>query len=174
MRDLIRNADGLTEDAYTKRAMLYREGEDLTLVAEALDLEAILNGTAPDVKLKRNDVLVISSSRDIFDRGGFTIMGSVSHPGTYPYADNTSIEDLILTAGGLLEGASYSKVDVSRRIVDPMSVTSDAQIARTYTFSLKDGLLLGDDNEFILQPYDIVEVREPQLCSPAVRQLPAR
>lgn len=159
IRDLIRNADGLTEDAYKQRAMLYREGEDLTLVAEAIDLEAILNGTAPDVTLKRNDVLVISSTRDIFDRGGFTIMGSVAHPGTYPYAENTSIEDLILTAGGLLEGASYSKVDVSRRIVDPMSLTSDAQIARTYTFSLKDGLLIGDDNEFILQPYDIVEVR---------------
>ncbi|MCM1355781.1 MAG: SLBB domain-containing protein [Staphylococcus sp.] len=159
IRDLVRNADGLREDAYTSRAMLYRESPDLTLVAEAIDLGAILNGTAPDIELKRNDVLVISSVQDIFDRGGFTIMGSVSQPGTYPYAENTSIEDLILTAGGLLEGASYSKVDVSRRIVDPMSTTSDAQIARTYTFTLKDGLLLGEDNEFILQPYDIVEVR---------------
>lgn len=159
VRDLIRNADGLTEDAYKQRAMLYREGEDLTLIAEAIDLGAILDGTAPDITLKRNDVLVISSVKDIFDRGGFTINGSVAHPGTYPYAENTSIEDLILTAGGLLEGASYSKVDVSRRIVDPMSTTAQSQIARTYTFSLKDGLILGDDNEFILQPYDIVEVR---------------
>lgn len=159
IRDLIRSADGLAEDAYTSRAMLYREAPDLTLVAESVDLGAILNGTAPDVTLKRNDVLIISSVREIFDRGGFSIRGSVANPGTYPYAENTSIEDLILTAGGLLEGASYAKVDVSRRIVDPMSVTSDAQIARTYTFSLKDGLLLGDDNEFVLQPYDIVEVR---------------
>ncbi len=159
IRDLIRNADGLAEDAYKDRAMLYREGEDLTLVAEAIDLGAILNGTAPDITLKRNDVLVISSVRDIFDRGGFTIQGSVARPGTYPYAENTSIEDLILTAGGLLEGASYAKVDVSRRIVDPMAVKSEAQIARTYTFSLKDGLLMGNDNDFILKPYDIVEVR---------------
>ncbi|MCM1077513.1 MAG: SLBB domain-containing protein [Bacteroides sp.] len=159
IRDLIRNADGLEEDAYTDRAMLYREAPDLTLVAEAVDLGAILNGTAPDITLKRNDVLVISSVREIFDKGGFTIRGSVSRPGTYPYAENTSIEDLILTAGGLTEGASYAKVDVSRRIIDPMATTSDAQIARVYTFNLKDGLLLGDDNDFVLMPYDIVEVR---------------
>lgn len=159
IRDLINSADGLAEDAYTQRAMLYREAPDLTLIAQAVDLGAILNGTAPDVTLKRNDVLIVSSVREIFDRGNFTIRGSVANPGTYPYAENTSIEDLILTAGGLLDGASYAKVDVSRRIVDPMATKSDAQIARVYSFSLKDGLLIGDDNDFILQPYDIVEVR---------------
>ena len=159
IRDLIRNADGLAEDAYKSRAMLYREGPDLTLVAEAIDLGAVLEGRAPDITLKRNDVLVISSTRDIFDKGGFNIHGHVTPPGNYPYAENTSIEDLILTAGGLLEGASYARVDVSRRIVDPMATTADNQIARIYSFTLKDGLLMENDNEFILQPYDIVEVR---------------
>ncbi len=159
IRDLINKADGLSEDAYTQRAMLYREADDLTLVAESVDLGAILNGTAPDIALKRNDVLIVSSVREIFDRGNFTIRGSVANPGTYPYAENTSIEDLILTAGGLLEGASYAKVDVSRRIVDPMATKSENQIARIYSFSLKDGMLISDDNDFVLQPYDIVEIR---------------
>lgn len=159
IRDLIKSADGLSEDAYTQRAMLFREAPDLTLVTEAVDLGAILNGTAPDITLKRNDVLIVSSVREIFDRGNFTIRGSVAKPGDYPYAENTSIEDLILTAGGLLEGASYAKVDVSRRIIDPLATKSENQIARIYSFSLKDGLLISDDNDFILQPYDIVEVR---------------
>lgn len=159
VRDLIRNADGLAEDAYKVRALLYRESDDLTLVSQSIDLGAVLAGTVPDIPLRRNDVLVISSVKDIFERGGFTISGRVANPGTYPYAENTTIEDLILAAGGLLEGASYAKVDVSRRINDPMATTSEAQIAEIFSFSLRDGLLMGDDNNFTLKPYDVVEVR---------------
>ena len=159
VRDLIRNADGLAEDAYKVRALLYRESDDLTLVSQSIDLGAVLAGTVPDIPLRRNDVLVISSVKDIFERGGFTISGRVANPGTYPYAENTTIEDLILAAGGLLEGASYAKVDVSRRINDPMATTSENQIAEIFSFSLRDGLLMGDDNNFTLKPYDVVEVR---------------
>lgn len=159
VRDLIRNADGLAEDAYKVRALLYRESDDLTLVSQSIDLGAVLAGTVPDIPLRRNDVLVISSVKDIFERGGFTISGRVANPGTYPYAENTTIEDLILAAGGLLEGASYAKVDVSRRINDPMATTSEDQIAEIFSFSLRDGLLMGDDNNFTLKPYDVVEVR---------------
>ena len=159
VRDLIRNADGLAEDAYKVRALLYRESDDLTLVSQSIDLGAVLAGTVPDIPLRRNDVLVISSVKDIFERGGFTISGRVANPGTYPYAENTTIEDLILAAGGLLEGASYAKVDVSRRINDPMATTSEDQIAEIFSFSLRDGLLMGDDNNFKLKPYDVVEVR---------------
>ncbi len=160
IRDLIRNADGLAEDAYKSRALLYREAEDLTLVAEAFDLGALLAGTAPDITLKRNDVIVISSVKEIFERGDLTINGMVAKPGQYPFAENTSIEDLIIAAGGLLEGASYAKVDVSRRVIDPMATTTETRIAEVYTFSLKDGLLMGDDNNFVLKPYDVVVVRK--------------
>ncbi len=160
IRDLIRNADGLADDAYKTRALLYREGPDMTLMTQSVDLGAILSGSAPDVTLKRNDILVISSTKDIFERGGFTINGNVANPGNYPYAENTSIEDLILAAGGLLEGASQAKVDVSRRIVDPMATSSEPQIAQVFSFALKDGLLMGSDNDFVLKPYDIVIVRK--------------
>ena len=159
MRDLINNAEGLAEDAYTARAILYREADDLTLISQAIDLGALMAGTAPDIPLRRNDVLVISSVKDIFERGGFTISGRVANPGTYPYAENTTIEDLILSAGGLLEGAS-AKVDVSRRINDPMATASESQIAEIYSFTLKDGLIIGNGNKFILKPYDVVEVRK--------------
>ena len=159
VRDLINNAEGLAEDAYTARAILYREADDLTLISQAIDLGALMAGTAPDIPLRRNDVLVISSVKDIFERGGFTISGRVANPGTYPYAENTTIEDLILAAGGLLEGAS-AKVDVSRRINDPMATASESQIAEIYSFTLKDGLIIGNGNKFILKPYDVVEVRK--------------
>ncbi len=159
VRDLIRKADGLAEDAYTARAILYREAPDLSQTVVPVDLQKVLAGSAPDIKLERNDVLVISSVNEINERGALTISGLVANPGQYPYASNMTVEDLILAAGGLLEGASYSKIDVSRRIVDPMATKSSDRIAEVYTFTLKNGLLMGSDHEFKLNPYDIVEVR---------------
>jgi protein involved in polysaccharide export with SLBB domain len=158
--DLIRKADGLTDDAYTARVLLYREGQDLSLQVEALDIAAILAGRQPDITLKKNDLLVISSVHEIFDRGQLSISGEVAYPGVYDYADGTTIEDLILQAGGLRQGASTSRVDVSRRVINPNATTESDQIAYTYTFSIVDGLRVKtDDSEFYLQPYDVIQVR---------------
>ena len=159
VRDLIRKADGLSEDAYTSRAILYREAPDLSLTVMPVDLQKVLAGSAPDINLERNDVLVISSVNEINERGALTINGLVANPGSYPYALNMTVEDLILAAGGLREGASHAKVDISRRIVDPMATITSDRIAEVFTFTLKNGLLMGSDHEFTLKPYDIVEVR---------------
>ena len=157
--DLIKKADGLTDDAYTQRALLYREGPDLELEVIALDLGEIMAGRAADVPLKRNDVLVISSIHELEERGALTINGHVARPGTYPYAQNTTLEDLIFQAGGLLEGASTARVDVSRRIVNPTSITSTQQLARVYSLSIENGLAVGEGQGFLLMPYDQVIVR---------------
>lgn len=159
VRELVSKADGLTEDAYTDRVLLYREGPDLELQVIALDLKNIMNGTAPDVELKRNDLLVVSSIHELEERGALYIGGQIARPGTYPFADNTTIEDLIFQAGGLLEGASTARVDVSRRIVDPSSTTPTQQLSQIYTISIENGLAVGDGEGFLLKPYDHVEVR---------------
>ena len=159
VRDLIAKADGLTEDAYTGRVLLYREGPDLSLEIEALDIDGILSGRLPDIELRRNDVLVISSIHDLEDRGDVTISGLVARPGDYPYADGVTIEDVILQAGGLLKGASTARVEVSRRLVDPDATEATSQMAETFMFSLVDGLIVNADEDFQLQPYDIVEIR---------------
>lgn len=156
---LIKKADGLTDDAYADRVLLYREGPELQLGVLSLDLKAILNGTAPDVKLKRNDLLVISSIKEIQDRGQLSIQGHVARPGTYPFADNTTLEDLILQAGGLLDGASTARVDISRRIVNPSSTTPTEQLSENYSISVVGGLAQGEGQNFIMKPYDVVIVR---------------
>lgn len=156
---LIKKADGLTDDAYADRVLLYREGPGLQLEVLSLDLKAILNGTAPDVKLKRNDLLVISSIKEIQDRGQLSIQGHVARPGTYPFADNTTLEDLILQAGGLLDGASTARVDISRRIVNPSSTTPTEQLSENYSISVVGGLAQGEGQNFIMKPYDVVIVR---------------
>lgn len=157
---LIDIADGLKGDAFTNRAIIHRERKDLTLEVIAVDLKAILNGTAPDVVLQENDILFVSSIHDLQDLGIITVNGEVARPGTFVFADNMTIEDAIIQAGGLLESASTAKVDVSRRIKDPMSSEAIDTLARTYTFTIKDGFVLDGSEGFVLQPYDQVYVRK--------------
>lgn len=157
--ELIGMAEGLTEDAYKGRALLYREGPELQLQVMAVDLGEILAGTAPDVKLQKNDVLVVSSIEEIKERGILTIQGQVTFPGEYPYAENYTLEDLILAAGGLLEGASTARVDVARRIVDPDATQQNLKTAEIFTLSIDKSLKLGTGVNFKLEPYDMVQVR---------------
>lgn len=156
---LIATADGLTEDAYTGRALLFREGPDLQLEILALDLADILAGRAPDVELKRNDQIVISSVHELQARGSLTVRGQVARPGVYPFASNTTIEDLIFQAGGLLEGASTARVDVARRINDPNSTEQTNKLAVVYSVSIDKSLKIGTGDNFKLEPYDMVTVR---------------
>ncbi len=157
--DLIRKADGLTDDAYTDRVLLYREGENLELQLMAVDLKEILEGKAPDVLLKRNDIVVVMSIHELEERGALTIAGQVARPGTYPFAMNTTLEDLILQAGGLLEGASTARVDIARRIVDPTSTVQTPQLSEIFSVSIENGLAVGEGKGFRLMPYDHVTIR---------------
>lgn len=159
VRGLIEAADGLTEDAFTTHAVLHRLNDDRTLTTIPVDVQAIMNGTAADIALENEDVLFIPTQRDLRVERTLTITGEVMSPGTYEYADNTTIEDLIIMAGGLTDMASTGKVDVSRRIRNPKSTKKSNKIAESFTFSLKDGLMIDEERNFILQPYDVVHVR---------------
>lgn len=159
VRSLVERAGGLKEDAFTARAQLFREREDLTPELVAIDLGDILRGRSSDVELRRNDVLFIPGIHELQDRGPLTISGEVARPGVYPWAERTTIEDLVLQGGGLRDGASTVKVEVSRRLKDPKSLTATGDLSRVFTFSLKDGLVIEGDEGFYLEPYDIVDVR---------------
>ena len=159
VRSLIAHAEGVTEDAFTARGVMHRMKADRTLEVIPVDIQGILAGTAPDIPLKNEDVLFIPTQADLQQQRTLRIHGEVMSPGTYQYADNTTLEDLILQAGGLTDAASLAKVDVSRRIVDPMSTTSSRTLAKTFTFSLRDGFVVDGTPGFILEPYDEVYVR---------------
>lgn len=159
VRELVEKADGLMADAFTGRAVLYRERENKTREVKQIDIRAIMDGTQPDIPLQKNDVLYIPSIHDLEDLGNVQIFGEVAHPGDYPYADNMTLEDLVITAGGLRESASVVRVDVARRIKDPKSTESSATIGQTFSFGLKDGFVVDGEPGFTLQPYDQVFVR---------------
>lgn len=159
VRQLVEKADGLLGEAFTGRAVLYRERENLTKEVLPVDIEGILNGTAPDIALQKNDILYIPSIHDLQDMGKVTISGEVNKPGSYTYADHMSLEDLVITAGGLKESASLVRVDVSRRIRDPKGTTEPDVIGQNFSFGLKDGFVVDGEAGFELQPYDQVFVR---------------
>lgn len=159
VRALIEKAQGLMDDAFTNRAVLQRQRDDLTSEIVSVDVRALMDGTIPDIPLRKNDILYIPSIHDLQDLGSVIIYGEVAKPDSYPYADNMTLEDLIIQAGGLKEAASTVRVDVSRRIKDTKSVNSSDSIGQMFSFALKDGFVIDGQPGFVLQPYDQVFVR---------------
>lgn len=159
VRQLIAKAGGLLPEAFQQHAVLYRERPDRSLEVLSVDVEAILNGSKPDIELRKNDELYIPSIYDLNDRGTLTIAGEVANPGTFPYADNVTLEDLIIQAGGLLRSASAVRVDISRKVVDSQSLHAKNAISEMFTFSIREDFSIDGAEGFKLQPYDIVNVR---------------
>lgn len=159
VRKLIAKAGGLQPEAFLERAIVHRMREDRSLEKLAVDLGGIMNGSKADVALQNNDSLYINSYFELNDYGTLTINGEVAAPGVFPFADNTTVQDLILQAGGLLRSASVARVDVARMVLDKESLVAQSDIATYYTFSLKDGLSLDGADSFVLEPYDVVTVR---------------
>ena len=160
VRSLIEHAEGTTEMAFTNRAVLHRMKEDRTLKVISVDLVGIMNGTTPDIPLQENDVLFVPTKTENIEQRTITIRGEVQFPGVYKYADNETIEDFVLQAGGLTDKASTVNVSVSRRVTDPKALAPDSVIAKLYTLSLKDGFVVDGEPGFTLMPFDEVYIRK--------------
>ena len=159
VRALVEAAGGLTEDAFTGRAVMYRMKKDRTLETQSIDLSGIMSGSVPDVPLRNEDVLLVATQTDRISNRVVTITGEVFNPGTYQFSERETIEDLILRAGGLTDAASLVKVDVSRRIRDTKALQSGQDISQNFSFSLQDGFVVDGQQHFFLEPYDVVQVR---------------
>ena len=160
VKTLMESSEGVTEDAFTQHAVMHRMKADRTLEVIAVDIEGIMNGTVADIPLKNEDVLFIPTKQESRVQQTIAIHGEVQYPGTYKYADNETLEDFVLQAGGLKESASMHNVLVSRRIVNPHAITTDSILAQSFNFSLKDGFVIDGEPGFKLKPFDEVYVRK--------------
>lgn len=158
VRTLLAQAEGVTEKAFTARAVMHRMKSDRTLEAIRVDVAGILSGRVADIPLKENDVLFIPTRSEEIQERTITIRGEVNYPGTYRYAENETVEDFVLQAGGLTDRASSVNVNISRRVTDPKALRPDSVIAQTFTVSLKDGFAIDGQPEFKLMPFDEVYV----------------
>lgn len=159
VKQLVEHAGGLMEDAFMGRAQIIRENPDRSLQLVSVPIKGIMEGNVADILLQRNDILIISNVNEVEQKGDFSITGYVVNPGKYQFAEHTTVEDLILIAGGLSEGASSAKVDVARRINVSSSTAASDTLAQVFSMSIKDGLIDDGSAGFELQPYDVVSVR---------------
>ena len=160
VRTLVEHAEGLTEQAFTTRAVMHRMKADRTLEVLSVDIAGIMDGKVADIPLRENDVLFIPTKQEMMTERTITIRGEVQFPGTYKYADNETIEDFALQAGGLTDKASLINVYVSRRVNDLKATRPDSIIAQTFNLSLKDGFVVDGTPGFKLMPFDEVSVRK--------------
>nr|WP_317046443.1 SLBB domain-containing protein [Algoriphagus chordae] len=156
VRELIGKAQGLKPEAFVNRATLYRTSADLTLAAEPLDLKGIMDGTVEDVALKNEDLLFIPSRYDIQEEYYVKISGEINYPGTYPFATDMTVGDLILRSGGLLQSASNSSIEIARRVRD----VNTGKIAQISTLTIDPDLQLTEEEKSQpLLPFDHVFIR---------------
>lgn len=160
VRTLLQHSEGVTEDAFTAHAVMHRMKADRTLEVIPVDVEGIMSGKVADLPLQNNDILYIPTKQEMMQQQTITIHGEVQYPGIYKYADNETIEDFILQAGGLKETASTVKVDIARRVNNPKATTTDSVIAHTYNLAIKNGFVIDGKPGFTLMPFDEVYVRK--------------
>lgn len=164
VRSLIEMAAGLREEAMASHGVMRRMKPDRTQEVVSVDIEGILNGTVADVPLKNEDVLLIPTIAEHNNLRTLEVNGEVIFPGTYAYADNMTVEDLILQAGGLTDNASTVKVDVARRKFDSQASTPDKEMVNTFSFTIAPGFEISNDRSFTLMPYDVVSVRRSPMA----------
>ena len=159
VKALVEAAAGVTEEAISQHAVMHRVKADRSLEMMSLDIRGILEGTVPDVPLRNEDVIYIASRQERNEQKTVTINGEVAYPGIYRYAENETVEDLIIQAGGPTEAASLAKVDVARRVTNPNSLEAGDQIAQNFSFKLNPDFTISEQPDFTLMPFDEVYVR---------------
>jgi protein involved in polysaccharide export with SLBB domain len=157
---LINEADGIREDAFTSRASLHRLKEDLSPEIISFDLEKLRSGEMKDILLKREDRINIFSKFDLKEGYYVSVEGEISTPGIFLYEEGMTVQDLVLMAGGLKESASIKRVEISRRVKDAGNDSSNIKTAIIYqqdiTLNLKDSTGIP---KFVLMPFDEVSIR---------------
>lgn len=156
---LIEKAEGVRDDAFLNRAVLYRDMPNTMREAQSVDVKALLENRVEDIVLRKNDVLYIPSIYDLSEEQTIAVRGAVGNPGTFNYVEGMTLEDVIVQAGGLRESASVVKIDVARRIKNPKSMDVTNVLAENFTLTLKDGLVIDGNENFIIMPFDEIFVR---------------
>lgn len=161
LKQLIASAEGLKGEAFTGRIQIVRTREDMAIENISLNLADIINGTKPDVELKREDQVIIPSRFEMAEFAEISITGEVITPiPATPYVANMTLEDLILRAGGFRESAASAQIEVVRRKKDVDVNSKSAQVSEIFRFNVdRDLSIKPSDSQFMLYPYDQVIVR---------------
>ena len=160
LNELLKIAEGPREDAFLNRALIYRTREDLSLEIIPVNLKPVITNDT-SITLIKEDIVSIASIFDLREDFYLEIKGEINMEGIFPYMENTSLEDIIIMAGGLKESASLSKVEVARRIRAGDKEPENGKISEIFYFDIDKELNISSEAAgFSLEPFDQVFIRK--------------
>ncbi|MEO6521234.1 MAG: SLBB domain-containing protein [Mucilaginibacter sp.] len=157
LSQLIAKAAGLKRDAFASRGFISRLRSDNTTELVSFDVRGIVKSTVPDIILKKEDVVTIPSIFDLRDQYTVSINGEVRQGGQFAYADNMSVEDLVVQAGGFTQSASPNRIEVARRINNADPNQKNSPTANISIIDIDPDFKV-NKKPFILQPFDVVSI----------------
>lgn len=151
--DLINRAAGVLDQAHLERGLLFRTTNRVDKQTLNFSVKDLLDKKI-NLPLQANDSLFIFSNDNIKNKQFVRIEGAVKNPRSIPFMEGLKAEDLIIMAGGFIEGADASTIHLSRQVNDENFKT----ISEVQHISLSPDLKVSSGS-VTLQPNDIITVR---------------
>lgn len=156
LKGLIEKTEGLRPDAFMRRGIVKRTKEDFSTETISFNLQNVMNGSET-IDLQREDVITIFSKDDLKEEAFIEVMGEVNEPGVLDFSEGTTLNDILLLAGGISTPASGGNIEVSRRV---LSNSQDGfSLSETFVFNINLEGQIVENGEFELAPYDQVVIR---------------
>ncbi|QKZ15701.1 SLBB domain-containing protein [Spirosoma sp. KUDC1026] len=160
VRQLIKTAEGLREDAFLHRAAIRRFRENLDPELLSIDIGKLMRNEVADVSLQRDDELVVSTIGDLREQRTITVQGAINKAGTFDFADSMTVANLVVLAGGFTESASSSRLEIARRVKNDTAGLDKNQSVQLIVCDIDPQLRLNStDARLLLHPFDQVFVR---------------
>ena len=156
LKELIEKAGGVKEDVYNRRGTISRLNDNNTPIQVSFNIDSIMNNLV-SIALKKNDQVTIFSIFDFTTPGDISIDGLVNKPGKYKWAENLSLDDVILEAGGLTESADMTNIEIARRIEN----VNLSEVNQIQTEILNIDLSANSNvKDITLKPFDVINIRQ--------------
>jgi len=169
--DLLQRAKCIAEKTFMDKVYVVRLNKDRTKTHITVNLAAVLEDDShiDNILLQEYDIVNVLSVDDFDDEFSVSVLGAVRRVGSFDFGDGMTLQDVLLQAGGLTRQAEGSRVEVSRIMdYDISSNKLKPRMAVVKTIKIGDDLVLSTEaEEFLLQPFDQVFVRENPDFEPA-------
>ena len=147
--------------ALMERAILVRRKEDFQQSYLPFSVQEIVQGKT-NIALQSEDSVYLYKRNEAREAYTVKINGEINRPDTYAYAEGMRVQDLILLAGGLKDGASLQRIEISRRLRKASENGSDTgSYAVIKAIELQKGIVYQNNElDFLLEPFDMVGIRK--------------
>ena len=151
LKELILNAQGLKDYAFTRSAVIYRffEGKENKILS--VDLEDVLS-EKKEIALEPNDRVVIFSKLLLSEQNFVEIKGQVNSPKRTNFYKGMTLVDLILLSDGIKEDGDSYLIDVFRKTYDKTGTTPFKSLSANIDYK-------NSRESFLLEKDDLVVVR---------------